>query len=94
MEFLLCQLQKEEKCIEIKLEDNEFTIAAKFKQDLGDIALRMSIFKVEGDMRVVEFTKTEGNLMTYYDKVKELKSKLLSPLDEHYQKKGEEEEEK
>jgi len=45
-------------------------------------------------MRVVEFSKTDGNIMNYYDKVKFLKATLLNPLDEHYKKEGEAEEEK
>jgi len=80
--------------VNIDLSEKDFSITAKFKQDLGDISLRMSILKVEGDMRVVEFTKTDGNLMNYYTKVKDIKGGYLEPLQEHYKEGKKEEEEK
>jgi len=44
LEFLICALQKDKNCVELKLDEKVFQVEAKFKQDLGDICMRMSIF--------------------------------------------------
>lgn len=57
LEFLLCALQKDKNCVNIELNENSYIIDGKFKCDLGDIKLSMTIYNVDKELRVIEFQK-------------------------------------
>jgi hypothetical protein len=49
----------------------------------------MELLKYDDQTRVIEFYKEKGSLMTYYDKVKLIKSTFLDPLAKDYKEKVE-----
>jgi hypothetical protein len=91
LEFLLCALQKDDFIVpdSVKLDENDYTVNGTFKDEFGNIGVRFDIRKFDDNVCVLEFSKTEGALMSYYDKVKMIKSTYLAPLTAHYQKKQE-----
>ena len=60
LEFLLCVFQKDEYCLDLKLDPNTYTIYSKFKGEFGNIGVKMDIRKVDDEVCVVEFSKLEG----------------------------------
>lgn len=65
----------------------------KFKTEFASVTMKMEIQRVDEEVCMLEFTKTDGALMDFYDKVKMIKNDFIKPLTEVYQKSKQEKEE-
>jgi len=90
LEFLLCVLQKNDKVTDLKLAKGVYELECNFKTDFLPVGLKMNIQRVDEEVCVLNFTKTNGALMSFYDQVKMIKKDYLTPLTEVYQKKQQE----
>jgi hypothetical protein len=66
----------------VTIQDDSFEISANFFDKKGEVGLMMNLYQKGKDTVAIEFKKTKGDLMDFFDKTKTLKKQFLSVLAE------------
>ena len=66
------------------MDEKLFKITGDYKCEMGDVRISLTInnYKEDHDIKVIEFHKVTGNLMSYYSKIKQIKKNFLKPIAE------------
>ena len=82
-EFLLAVLNSQKKGMDtVTIQDDSFEISANFFDKKGEVGLMMNLYQKGKDTVAIEFKKTKGDLMDFFDKTKTLKKQFYSVLAE------------
>ena len=83
--FLLCCVYKDKvNYKDIKIDEKKYKIECTIIDYHGDVRASMEILKYDDNTNTIEFQRLQGNLLTYYNKIKTLKSSFLDPLAKDY----------
>lgn len=80
-EFLLAVLNSQKKGMDtVTIDEEDFQITANFFDKKGEVGMMMNLYQKGKDTVAIEFKKTKGDLMDFFDKTKTLKKQFLSVL--------------
>ena len=88
--FLVAVLEQQKKGMDtVEIDDEDFQITASFLEEGVEIGMMMNLYQKGKDTVAIEFKKTKGDFLKFFEKTKTLKKQFLDVLSSSNKKEGE-----